>query len=84
MDIKEIEKAVGAAARQGPLADFIQGIAVEADQDEDNEDFLRVMIQLRHVKKNVDAELEAMLERIEETLAGIDNRYPSVRFLDAA
>ena len=73
-------KAVGA----DPLAALVDDVQVELGVDEDDEEFLRVALVVRLPDRNVDAELEGLLERIEEAVARIDDRYPSVRFLDAA
>lgn len=72
------------AARAGPLADAVRAVAIEPGLDEDNHEFLRVALEVNLPNGDVDAELEAMLERIEAAVANVDDRYASVRFLDAA
>ena len=76
--------AVRNVVASGPLAKAVRRIEIEPAIDEDDEEFLRVELLVRLPTKNVDSELEALLERIEEAVGAIDSRYPSVRFLDAA
>lgn len=84
MELAEIQKSVSAAARKGALDSLIRAINVEADMDENDDEFLRVEIALVPTDKDIDAELEAAIERVEDAVAAVDDRYPSVRFLDAA
>jgi len=81
---ENLMRAVRRAIESGPLADTVRDVQIEPGCDEDDEEFLRVVLSMRLPHKNVDAQLEALLERIEEAVAAVDDRYPSVRFLDAA
>lgn len=60
-----------------------QDVSVEAGQDLDGYDFLRVLIRLPK-RVVADATLEELLESIEDSVAEIDERYVSVRFEEAA
>lgn len=65
------------------LPEGIAGIEVEPAVTEDGSDFLLVTIKL--VKADLDDEaLGQLLEDIEDEVAKRDERYPSVRFQDAA
>lgn len=79
-----LKAAVLSAIEGNPLAKAVQDVQVEPAIDEDNDSFLRVELQVRLPDRDVDAELEALLEKIEEAIAAVDERYASVRFLDAA
>ena len=79
-----LRAAVLSAIEGNPLAKAVQDVQVEPAVDEDNDSFLRVELQVRLPDRDVDAELEALLEKIEEAIAAVDERYASVRFLDAA
>ena len=79
-----LKEAIQRAINAGPLAELVLEVQVEPGCDEENEEFLRVVLSMSLPQKNVDAQLEALLVRIEEAVAVIDSRYPSVRILDAA
>jgi hypothetical protein len=77
------ERVVGAtkaAADKVGIADII----LEIDHDDDGDDFLRVIIEVKHSDRATDTDYEAWLEAIEKAVGEVDSRYPSVRFADAA
>lgn len=82
--LDHLHEVVLAAARRGPLGENVTDVSIEPALDEDDEAFLRILVDWRPPDHNVDAELEALLEAIEEAIAARDARYASVRFLDAA
>lgn len=83
-DLDELRKRVLATARESSLKDQIHDITLESASDDDGSDFLRVFVELKQAEKTPQAELLALLEAIEEMISGIDDRYPSVRFAEAA
>lgn len=85
MDMRELEEQAISSARAGPLGDLIEHVRVSPAQlGDDDLDFLRVEVRLKRVGRPEHAALLATLERIERDLSELDDRYPSVRFLDAA
>lgn len=83
-DLDELRKRVLATARQSSLSEQVHDITLEPASDDDGADFLRVFVELKHAEKTSQADLLALLEAIEEMISGIDDRYPSVRFAEAA
>lgn len=83
-DVDALKKKILRVVKQGPLADAVTDVQVEPACDEDGEDFLRVQLVVRLPEGDLDNQLVDLIERIEETVASVDARYPSVRFLDAA
>lgn len=79
-----LRTAIAKALDAGGLTTLMTGFEIESDLDEFGDEFLRVVVKLKPTDRDIDAELEAALERIEEAVAPLDARYPSVRFLDAA
>lgn len=79
-----LRTAIAKALDAGGLAALMTGFEIESDLDEFGDEFLRVVVKLKPTDRDIDAVLEATLERIEEAVAPLDDRYPSVRFLDAA
>lgn len=84
MDLETIRGRVVEAANAEPRNVDVADIVVEADRDDEGADFLRVIVQIKHGAKAEDRDLEALLEAIEGAVGAIDERYPSVRFADAA
>ncbi|HWT12078.1 MAG TPA: hypothetical protein VN231_04935 [Allosphingosinicella sp.] len=82
--IDVLENIVSNAIRGGTLAKAIRQVRVEPDLDAQGNEILRVLIEMKRQPDNADEELENLLERIESAILAIDDRYPSVRFLDAA
>jgi hypothetical protein len=83
-DLDTLKRRVLETAKASALADRVGDILLEADRDEEGNDFLRVVVQVKDVGDTADDEFEALLESIESAVGAVDERYPSVRFADAA
>lgn len=83
-NVETLESTVTDAIRGGALADDIRGVRVEPDTDAEGNEILRILIQMKRPRHDIDEEMERLLEKIETAILAIDERYPSVRFLDAA
>jgi hypothetical protein len=83
-DLAVLRERVLAAARSTDVGTQVADVTLEPAQDDDGADFLRVIVQVTDVEKGGDEAFEALLERIEGAVAELDERYPSVRFADAA
>lgn len=70
--------------KNGPLAETVRGVQIEPAIDNDDDEFLRIALLLKLPKRDVDKDLQLLLEGIEDAVASVDHRYASVRFLDAA
>jgi hypothetical protein len=77
-----IQAAVSKLVRRR-LPKGVEGVGVEPAENEDGDEYLLVTVQLSSSEIGDDA-LERLLEDIEAEVARLDERYPSVRFLDAA
>jgi hypothetical protein len=84
MGLSEIRLKISQVVQDAAIAPLVEDVRVEAAKDEDDDDFLRVYIRLKPTDRDIDTELVAFIEHIEDAVAEIDERYPSVRFLDAA
>lgn len=82
--IDVLTSTVSKAVREGSLSKEIGEIKIEPDVDAQGNEIIRILVELKRQPKNVDDQLEDLLERIETAILAIDERYPSVRFLDAA
>jgi len=83
-DLDTIKERVVGATRAAEAKVGIADITLEVDHDDDGDDFLRVIIEVKHSDRATEADYEAWLEQIEKAVSEIDSRYPSVRFADAA
>ncbi|WP_375429435.1 hypothetical protein [uncultured Sphingomonas sp.] len=83
-DVVTLKDRVLRIAKASSLADAVDDVRVESASDREGSDFLRVEVTVRLPKRDVDADLNTLVERIESEVATVDDRYPSVRFLDAA
>ena len=83
-DLDTIKERVIGATRAAAAKVGIADITLEIDHDDDGDDFLRVIIQVKHSDRATDADYEAWLEAIEQAVGEVDRRYPSARFADAA
>ena len=80
----ELLDAVRRVVESGPLAKSVRNVQIEPGCDDDDEEFLRVELLVKMPDRDIDEQLEVLLQEIEEAVARLDDRYASVRFLDAA
>ena len=83
-DLATLKERVLAAAKGSDVGARVSDVTLEPAQDDAGTDFLRVIVQVKDVEKAGDEAFEGLLERIEGAVAELDERYPSVRFADAA
>jgi hypothetical protein len=79
-----LKERVLEAARQSAVAAQVEDIALEPDCDDDGTDFLRVVVSVTNNDRREDAGFEELLETVEQVVGDVDERYPRVRFADAA
>ena len=65
------------------MAEQVEDILLEPDRDDEGNDFLRVVVQVKDwpIQPTPTPRRSGMIESV---VASIDERYPSVRFADAA
>jgi len=83
-DLTILRERIFDAAKASSVGTRVEDVTLESDCDEDGSDFLRVVIRIKEGGQTVDAEFQALLESIENAVGVLDERYPSVRFADAA
>lgn len=83
-DLATLRERVLEATKTSPVGSQVEDIVFESSQDDEGTDFLRVIVQVKQSAKAADADFEALLETIEGAVGALDERYPSVRFSDAA
>lgn len=83
--VAEPEKIQAAVSKliSSRLPKGVKAVSVEPAENEEGDEYLLVTVQLSSADIDDEA-LEMLLEDIEAEVAGLDDRYPSVRFMDAA
>jgi len=79
---EKIQAAVSSLIKRR-LPKRVDSVSVEPAENEEGDEYLLVTVRLSTADVDDEA-LERLLEDIESEVAGLDERYPSVRFLDAA
>jgi hypothetical protein len=83
-DFSELKKRVEDVTHDSPVGDRIKNIVLEADRDDEGSDFLRVILEVSSLDDVEDSDLDPVIESIETAILEVDDRFPSVRFADAA
>jgi hypothetical protein len=83
-DFSTLKKRVVEVMRKSLVGERVRDVLLEADRDDEGTDFLRITLEVRPLDGVSDADIEALVESIEKTVGDVDERFPSVRFADAA
>jgi hypothetical protein len=83
-DFSVLKKRVEDVTHDSPVGNRIKKIVLEADRDDEGSDFLRVILEVTSLDDVKIEDLEPVVESIETALLELDDRFPSVRFADAA
>lgn len=84
MELVDLQRQIASAVADDPVATYVRDVSVEADSDEFGSEFLRVYVDLKPHERDLIDQLSALISRIEDAVADIDDRYPSVRFTGSA
>jgi hypothetical protein len=71
-------------ARKSALGPRVRHVEIEADEAVEGGPFLRVMLELDHTDDLQWDSVEPLVRSIEDSVAAVDERFPSVYFADAA
>jgi hypothetical protein len=82
-DLEDIEKLATDLARRA-VGQRLRRVQVVPDQDQDGDEFLRVMIEANSLDEVSDDDLINLIEQIEDAVIEKDGRSPSVYFPEAA
>jgi hypothetical protein len=83
-DFSELESRVSEIIRRSPLNSRALGVKIEAEDDIEGGEFLRVIVKLRGSQRLNYRKVAPVLDEIRDTVAEADERFPSVRFQEAA
>ena len=83
-ELSELETLASDVAKKSAVASHIHGVSLEADQTEFGGDFLRVVFSVQNIGDIADEELLDLMHSVQDALSDVDERFPSVRFAEAA
>lgn len=83
-ELAEIRRDLLYLARRSAFGDQLRDVQVEPADDGDGGEFLRVLIELRDPHKIKYEDVAPLLASIEDAVLLKDDRFPSVRFPEAA
>jgi hypothetical protein len=83
-ELSTIRESIQQAVRKSALGNRVRDISLEADHDNYGSDFLRVLLELDSLDGVSHENMLALITSIEDSVIDLDERYPSVRFSDAA
>jgi hypothetical protein len=83
-DLETLRQVVIDTAKKSPVGEKMERVDIESAQDSEGDEFLRVMIRLKNIDEADRPTLVTLIESIEDAVGELDERYPSVRFPDAA
>jgi hypothetical protein len=83
-DLSELRNRIAKVAKDSHVGKHLQDVHVEAEEDTPGAEFLRVTLSMDHLDDLELDDLEPLIRSIEDDVAKVDDRYPSVRFAEAA
>jgi hypothetical protein len=83
-DLAELKRRVEDISKDSALGSRIKQVEIEADEDGEGGTFLRVLLFVDHSDDLDWDNVEPLVTSIEDSVGAIDERFPSVRFADAA
>ena len=84
VDLAVLKDRVLDVARRSSIGDRLKNVTVEADCYEEGSDFLKIVIDLEALDKIGIDDMMTLLTDVENTIIDMDERFPSIRFADAA
>lgn len=83
-DFSQLKEQIVDLAKRSPVGERIEDVEVEPGEDDTGGEFLRVVVQLKDIGDLKIEDVEPLVQSIEDLVAGVDERFASVRFAEAA
>lgn len=83
-DLTDLRGLIFEIAKKSRIGKRVQSVTVEADDYGEDTEYLRVQFHLDDLDEVGPKDLNSLVESIEEKVAEVDDRFPSVRFAEAA
>lgn len=79
MSPDELEARVSDAIRKSRFAPRFERVSLESDELDDDQEFIRVLVQLTDLDQMSDDDVDSLVSSIEREITQVDDRFPSVR-----
>lgn len=83
-DLADLQDRVVKVVRASPIGGRVRNVSVEAEDEGVGGPFLRIVVEMIDLEKLAEEEAEPVVRSIEGAVEELDERFPSVRFADAA
>lgn len=83
-DPVHLKRIVSDIVRRSELGGHLRDVVLEFDDSNSDDDLIRVIIELDSLGEASDDELAALISSIENSFTNVDERFPSIRFAEAA
>jgi hypothetical protein len=83
-DLQELQNRAAELAKASSVGDRVRNVTVEGSGDDETGEYLRVQVELTDIDRLPLDELRRLMQAIEDALTPLDERFPSVRFSEAA
>jgi len=82
--VADLARRIEEVSRSSALGPRVRQVEVEAEDSVEGGAFLRVLLHFEHPDELEWTQAEPLVRSIEDAVAELDERFPSVRFADAA
>lgn len=83
-NLVQLRDLIANIARESSLGERVRDVVVEAEGDSPGTEFLRVILEMNNLDGLRFDDIKPLLTTIEDAVARVDERFPSVRFAEAA
>jgi hypothetical protein len=83
-DLMKLKERVREVVQRSVVDPNLGDISLEAEADDGSSGLLRVLVEVKSLDDVSDADLDRLQASIENALSAMDDRFPSIRFDEAA
>lgn len=83
-DLADLSRRLDDLVRRSPLGGHLRQVVLDPDDASEESGFIRVLVELDALDGMSETEMEALTAAIEDLVGGVDERFPSVRFVEPA
>ena len=77
---EQLQKLISRVISESPLKSKFANLTLEAGDDDDESEFLRVVVRMSDLEGINDDDFDMLTSSIEDAVDGYDDRFPSVRY----
>lgn len=83
-DLSDLSERISDLAKGSPVGEKVEKVSVEASEESEEENILRVVVRLKDMQDVTVEQVEPLVRSIEDLVSQLDERFASVRFAEAA